>query len=143
MVVSEVPWLATDVFRRRTEYGALDRHPPVRGIIVSRRQQPFDRQPEEHDACVRAVQIPPWHVVHGVERGHRADLEPDLLQFRPGAAQELDGRADREVEAIQASVERGERRAYDLAAPDPPMATVTGAAPGGGGGGCAAATRHV
>lgn len=143
MVVAEVPRLTTDVLRRRAEDGALDRHPSVRGVVVSGGQESFDGEAEQHDALVLPVEMPPRHLFGGIESGDRADLEPDLLQLRPGATEKFHGRADGEIESVEASIERGEGRAHDLAASEAPVPPVPCTAPRGCGGVGGAATGHV
>lgn len=141
MVVTEVPGLAPDVLRRGPEHRALDGHSPMRVIVVPRREQALDRQSEQHDALTFAIEEPARHLVASVETGHRADLEAHALQFGPGAAQELHGGADRQVEPVETSVQRRERGAHDLAAAEATVTPVTSSAAGGGGGG-GSATGH-
>lgn len=131
MVVAEIPGLAPDVLSRSAEHGALDRHPAVRRVIVPRRQETLDRQAEQHDPTVLAVEVPARHLVGRVERRDRSDLESDLLQLRPGAAEEFDGGAHGQVEPVESAVEGSERRPDDLAAPEAPVASVPRAAPRG------------
>lgn len=129
VLVAEIPRLTADVFRSGPEHGALDRHPTVRGVVVPRRQETLDGQPEQHDAPVLPIEVPPRNRLGRVEPRDRPDLEPDVLQFRPCPAQELDSRAHRQIETIQTSVEGGERGTNDLAAAQAAMATVPRTAP--------------
>ncbi len=138
----EVPGLATDVLRGCAEDGALDRHAAVCGVVVPGGKEPLDGEPEQHDAPILAVEIPPRHFLRRVETGDRADLEADLLQLGPRSAQELHRGADGEVESVDAAVERSERRTHDLAAAEPPVATVPRAAPWCGGGMGGTTTGH-
>lgn len=124
MIVPEIPRLSSDIFRGGTEDGALDGHPAVRGVIVPRGEQSFDGQSEEHDPALLTIEIPPGHVLDSVEAGHRSDLEPDVLQLRPSAPQELHRGADRQIEAVDPAVERRERRTHDFAAPESAMPSV-------------------
>lgn len=116
VVPAEIPGFATDVLRGGPEHRALDRHASVRSVVVPWRKQTFDRKSEEHDPSLLTVEVPSRHVVPGVERRHGSDLEAHVLQFRPGSAEELDRGSDGEIEAVDATVERREGRAYDLAA---------------------------
>lgn len=142
MLVAQIPRLATDVLGGGTEYGALDRHPPMRRVVVTRGKQPFDGQTEQHDASVLTVEVPAWNLVGRVETRDRPDLESHLLQLRPGSTEELDRRADREVESVQASVEGREGRPYDLAAAQTSVTSVPSTAPRCGGGVGSATTGH-
>ena len=143
VIVAEIPGLATHVLGRCAEHGALDGHAPMCSVIVSRGQQTLDRQAEQHDAPVLTVQVPARNLVSRLMHRHRADLEAHVLQFGPAAAEELDGRADDEVEPIDAPIERRKRRAHDLAAPEPAVATVAVPATRGCGGTIGTTTRHV
>ncbi len=140
--MTQIPRFAADVFGRCPEDGALDRHSPMRRIVVARGKQAFDGQTEQHDAPHLAVEVPARDFVGCVETRDRPDLEPDVLQLRPGAAQEFDRCADGEVEAVQAPVERRQGRPNDLAATETSVTSVPGAAPRGGGGVGGTATRH-
>lgn len=140
VVAAEVPGLASDVFRRGPEDRALDGHPSVGAVVVPRGEQPLDRQSEEHDALLLMVEVPARNLIRRLERRHRADLEPDLLQFRPGASEEFHCRAHGEVEPVDATVERCQRRAHDLAAPETTMSPVPSTTARNGGG--AGTTRH-
>ena len=142
MLVAEVPGLASDVLGGGPEHGALDRHPAMGGVIVAGGQETFDREAEQHDALVLTIQVPAWDLVDRIESRDRPDLEPDVLQFRPGSAEEFHSRADGQVEPVEATVERRERRAHDLAAAETPVSSVPRPAPGCGGGAGGAATRH-
>lgn len=143
MIVTEIPRLAADVFGGRAEHGALDRHPAVRRVVMSRRQETLDGKAEQDDPTVLAVEVPPGNFVHRVETGDGTDLEAHFLQLGPGAAKKLDGGADGEVEAIEAAVERGERRTNDLAAPEPSVPAVARAASRSGSGASGTTTRHA
>jgi hypothetical protein len=114
--VAQIPRLTADVLGSRPEHGALDRHPAVGCIVVTRRQKTLDGESEQHDALVLPVKVPARHLLGRVESRNRADLEPDVLQLGPGSAEELDGRADREVEPVETTIERGQRWTHDLAA---------------------------
>ena len=140
--MSEIPGLAADVLGCGSEHRALDGHPAVRGVVVTRGQETFDRETEQHDALILPVEVPARDVVGRVEARNRADLESDVLQFRPGAAEELHRRADGEVEPVEASVQGCERRTYDLAAPETSVSSMPCPAPGGGGGVSGTTTRH-
>ena len=140
VVAAEVPGLASDVLGRGAENGALDGHPPVGAVIVARREQPLDRKSEEHDALLLVVEVPARHLIRRLERRHRADLEPDLLQLGPGASEELHGRAHGEIEPVDATVERRQGRPHDLAAPETTVAPVSSTTARTGGG--AGTTRH-
>lgn len=142
MVVSEIPGLAPDILGCCPEDGALDRHAPVCGVVVARREQPLDGQAEQHDPARIAIQMPPRHLVGGLVRRHRADLEAHLLQFRPRPAQELHCGAHGQIEPVDPPLQRGQRRADDLAAPDSPVTAVPGATPGSGGCAGCASTLH-
>lgn len=143
MFVAEIPRFAADVLRSRPEHRALDRHAAVRGIVVPRRQEALDGQPEQHDAPVLPIEMPTRNRFGRFERRYRADLEPDVLEFRPRPAQELDGGSDGQIETIETTVERRERRSDDLAAAQPPVAAVPRTAPWSGRGVSGAATGHV
>ena len=139
-MTAEIPRLASDVLRRGAEDGALDGHPSVSTVIMARGEQPLDRQAEEHDALLVMVEMPARHLIRRLEGRHRADLEPDLLQFRPGAPEELHGGPHGEVEPVDATVERRERGTNDLTAPETTVAPVSGTTARSGGG--AGTTRH-
>ena len=143
MVVTEVPGLPADVLRSRPEHGALDGHPAVCGVVVPGGKEPFDGEAEQHDALVLPVEVPAGHLVVGVEAGDRTDLEPDVLQLRPCAPEELDRRSHRQVEPVEASVERGERGTHHLAAAESAVPSVPCSPPWGGGGLRGTATGHV
>lgn len=140
VVAAEVPGLASDVLSSGPEHGALDGHPSVGAVVVPRGEQPLDREPEEHDSLLLVIEVPSRNLVRRLERRHRADLEPHLLQFRPGASEELHGRAHGEVEPVDTTVERCQGRTHDLAASETAMATVSSTAARSGGG--AGTTRH-
>ena len=142
MVVAEIPRLATDVIGGGAEHGALDGHPAMRRVVVPRGQQPLDRQPEEHDPASLTVDEPARYLVGDVVGGHGTDLETHLLQFGPGAAEELDSRAHGEIEPVDPGLERCERRAHDLAAAETAVPTVTRTAARCCRGASGAATRH-
>ena len=140
--MAEIPGLATDILRRSPEHGALDRHASVRGVVVPGGQEPLDGKAEQHDTPVLPVEVPARHLFRRVEPRDRSDLEPDVLQLRPRAAEELDGGADGEVESVDATVERSQRRPHDLAASETPVPSVPRTAPRGCGGVSGAATGH-
>lgn len=142
MFVTEVPGLSADVLGGGAEHGPLDRHAPMGGVIVTGWQEPLDRQAEQDDALVVAVEVPPRHFVSRLVQRHRADLEAHVLQFGPAAAEELHRGADDEIEAVDAAVERSERRANDLAASDASVAAVT-IPSAGSSSTCGATTGHV
>lgn len=140
VVPAEIPGLTPDILGGGSEDRALDRHPPVGSVVVAGREQPLDRQAEQHDPLLLMVEVPAGHFVGRVESGHRPDLESHVLQLRPGAAEELDGCADGEVEPIDTTVERSQWRAHDLAASQTPVPPVPGSATRCGGG--AGTTGH-
>lgn len=143
MVVAEIPRLAADVLRSSPEHRALDRHAAVRGVVMTGRKEALDGQPEQHDALRIAIEIPARHLVSCFVHRHGADLESHVLEFGPAAAEELHGGAHDQVEAVDPAVERGKRRAYDLAASQPPVATVAVSATRSSGGTIGTTTRHV
>lgn len=112
------------------------------GVVVSRREQALDRDAEEHDPLARPVEVPPRDLAVGFERRQRPDLEPDVLELRPGAAEEFDSRPHGEVETVDATVERCERRLDDLATTETSVPAVPGTATSGGRGD-GAATGHA
>lgn len=142
MVVAEIPRFAPDVLRGSTEHGALDRHPPVRRVVVTRGEEPLDGKPEEDDPTVLPVEPPARHLVGRLEGGDGPDLEPDLLEFRPGAPQEFDGGPHGQVESIEPTIEGSEWRTDDLAATETAVSAVPRSAPGGCGSASGTATRH-
>lgn len=142
MVVAEIPRLPAHVLGRRAEDSALDRHPSMRGVVVTGRKKAFDGDAEEDDPPLLTVEMPARHLAVGVVRRQRTDLEPDVLELRPRPAEELDRGADGEIEAIDAPIQRGERRLDDLAAPEAAVSAVPGTAASGGGGD-GTATGHV
>lgn len=143
MIVAQIPGFAADVFRCGTEDRALDRHPPMCGVVVARGQQSLDGQAEQHDAPVVTVEVPPRHVFACLVHRHGADLEAHVLQFGPAAAQELDGRAHDQVEPVDATVERREGRTHDLAATQSAVTAVTVTATRSCGSTIGTTTRHV
>ena len=134
MVVAEIPRFAADVLGRCPEDGALDGHSSMRGIVVPRGQEPFDGEPEQDDATVLAVEVPPRDLFRRVERRDRTDLEPHVLEFGPRAAEEFDRGADGEVESVDSSIERSQGRPDDFASAQSTVATVPGTPPSSGGG---------
>lgn len=142
MVVAEIPRLTADVFRSSPEDGALDRHPSVGCIVVTWRQEPLDGEPEQHDALVLPVEVPARNLLGRVESRNRANLEPDFLQLGPGASEEFDGCADREVEPVEPTIERGQWRTHDLAATETSVSSVPCTAPRRRGGVGGTSTRH-
>ena len=86
--------------------------------------------------------MPPGDLLRRVEPRDRPDLEPHVLQLGPGAAEELDGGADSQVEAVQTPVEGRERGTDDFASPQAPVSAVPSTAPGSDGGMRGAATGH-
>lgn len=134
MVVSEFPGLASDVLRRRTEYGTLHGHASVELIVVAGGEETLDRKSEQHDSPLFAVDVPARYGILGVRERGGPDLETHLLQFRPGATQEFDGRADGDVEPIDPTVQRWQWRADDGASSDAPVAAVPCTATGRCGG---------
>lgn len=140
--MTEIPGLTADVLRRSAEDGALDGHPTVRRIVVPRRQETLDRQAEEDDPSALAVEVPARNMVGRLDGWDRTDLEPDLLQFGPRAAEELDGGSDGQIESVDASIERSERRPHDLTATQSAVPSVAGPAPRGCSTASGAATRH-
>lgn len=138
----EIPGLAADVLGSGTEHRALDGHAAVSVVIVPRGKHPLDGQPEEHDAALLAVQIPPRYLLCGVEARHGADLEADILKLGPGAAEELDGGPHGQIETVYPTIQRRQGRAHDLAASEAAVTAMARAAPRGGGGGTAS-TGHV
>ncbi|MDF2507860.1 MAG: alcohol dehydrogenase [Microbacterium sp.] len=143
MLVAEIPRFTADVLRRGSEHRALDGHAAVCCVVVPRRQEALDGQAEQHDAPVLPVEVPARNCIGRVESRDRPDLETDVLQFRPRPAQEFDRGTDCQIEAIQAAVERGERRTHDLAAAQTAMAAVPRTAPRCGRSVSGAATGHV
>lgn len=141
--MAEVPGLTADVLGSGPEHGALDRHPAVSCVVVARRQEALDGQPEQHDASILPVEVPAGNRLSRLEPRYRPDLEPDVLQFRPRPAQELHGGADREVETIETPVERRKRRTHDLAAAQTSVAAVPRTTPRCGRSVGGAATGHV
>lgn len=142
VVVAEVPGLTADVLSGGAEHCTLDGHATVSVVVVPRREQSFDGKAEEHDAALLPVQIPPRHLLSGVEARHGTDLEAYVLQLRPGAAKELDGGPDGQIETVDPAVQRCQRRANHFAASEATMTAMARATPRGGGGGTAS-TRHV
>lgn len=134
MVVAEIPRFAADVFGCGTEDGALDGHASMRRIVVPRGQEALDGEPEQDDASVLAVEVPPGHLLCRVESRDRTDLEPHVLEFGPRATEEFDRGADGEVEPVDAPVERSQGRPDDLASAQPTVTTVPGTPPSSGGG---------
>ena len=142
MVVPEIPGLAADVLGGGTEHRALDCHAAVSAVVVTGRKQPFDGQAEEHDAALLMVQMPPRHLIGGIEIRHGADLEADILQFWPGTAEELDGSPDSQIETVDPAIQRRQRGTHDFAASEATVTAMARATPRSGGGGTAS-TRHV
>lgn len=138
----EIPGLAADILGGGAEHRALDGHAAVSVVVVTRRKQPFDGKAEEHDTALLTVQMPPGYFLDGVEARHGADLEADVLQLGPGAAEELDGGPDGQIETVDPAIQRSQRRAHDLAASQAAMTTVARATPRSGGG-STASTGHV
>lgn len=141
VVAAEIPRFAADVLGRCAEHGALDSHAPVSTVVVPRGEKPFDREAEEHDPLPVVVEVPARHLVGRLERRHRPDLEPHVLQLRPRTAEELHRGADGEVEAVDAPVEGRQGRAHDLASSETPVPPVSSTAARCGGG--AGTTRHI
>jgi len=128
VVVPEFPGFAADVLRSRTEHGALDGHAAMKVIVMARCEEALDRQAEENDALLLAIDVPAGNRIAGVRERYGADLEADLLEFGPSAAQELDRRADRDVEPVDPTVQRRQRRTHDGAATHAAVTTVPRAA---------------
>lgn len=113
--MTEIPRFPSDILGGRAKHCALDGHPPVYGVVMPRRQEAFDWQPKQHDPPVLPVEVPARNFRFGIEPCNSADLESYVLQFRPGAAQELDCRSDSQIKTVKASVERGKGRTNYLA----------------------------
>lgn len=127
-MAAEIPRFTTHVLGSRTEDGAFDRHAPVGVVVVSRRQQPLDRQAEQDDPPLLLIEVPSGHLVCRLERRHCPDLEAHVLQLGPRASKELHGGSDGEIESVDATVEGCQRRTNDLAAPQSTVPSVTRAA---------------
>ena len=107
----------------------------MRGVVMAGGQEPLDRDAVQHDPARVLIDRPSWNVAGLVFADrHRADLETHVLEFRPRAAQKLDSGADGQIEPVDASVQRRQRRADDLAAPETPVSAVPGATAGHGAG---------
>ena len=142
MIVSEVPGFAPDILGGGSEHGTLDGHATVGGVVVPRGEQALDRQAEQHDPARVTIEVPARHFVGRLLGRHRADLEAHFLQLGPGAAEELHGGADGQIEPVDPPFQGSERRPDDLAAAEPPVTTVPCTAPGSGGGAGCASTLH-
>src|SRR5690606_18576031 len=94
VIGAELPRILADVLGGGTEHGALDRDAAVDAVVVPRRKKTLDWDAEQYDSAFGLVDMPAGDAVGIRIRRQRADLEPHLLQLRPGAAQELDRRTD-------------------------------------------------
>src|SRR5690606_32001973 len=114
----------------------------MHSVVMPGRQQALDRYSKKDDSALVAVNAPSRDAVIIRAQRESADLEAHLLQFGPGSAQKLHCGADRGIEAIDAAIQRRQRRPNDLAAPQAPVATMARSAARRGGTACGGTVGH-